>query len=86
MGRETFLLLIVRKGKIVHILTHLCRPLRSTFVVRETQSLGQQMLNATVGINGLTIILPSPALLTTLIEATLKKKPSIPFPLKLNGI
>ena len=34
-------------------LTHLCPPLRSTFAVRETQSLGQQMLNATVGINGL---------------------------------
>ena len=27
--------------------------MRSTFAVRETQSLGQQMLNATVGINGL---------------------------------
>ena len=36
-----------------HVLTHLCQPLRSTFAVRETQSLGQQMLNATVGINGL---------------------------------
>ena len=42
-------------------LTHLCRPVRSTFAVRETaslgimgQSLGQQMLNAPVGINGLT--------------------------------
>ena len=52
-------------------LTHLCRPVRSTFAVRETaslgimgapevpplyretQSLGQQMLNAPVGINGL---------------------------------
>ena len=37
------------------ILTHLCPPLRSTFAVRETQSLGQQMLNVTVGINGLMI-------------------------------
>ena len=35
------------------ILTHFCPPLRSTFAVREKQSLGQQMLNATVGINGL---------------------------------
>ena len=35
-------------------LSHLCRPVRSTFAVRETQSLGQQMLNAPVGINGLT--------------------------------
>ena len=35
------------------ILTHLCRWVRSTFAVRETQSLGQQMLNAPVGINGL---------------------------------
>ena len=34
-------------------LTHLCPPLGSTFAVRETASLGQQMLNATVGINGL---------------------------------
>ena len=34
-------------------LTHLCPPLRSTFAVRETASLGQQMLSATVGINGL---------------------------------
>ena len=52
-------------------LTHLCRPVRSTFAVRETaalgimgapevpplcretQSLGQQMLNAPVGINEL---------------------------------
>ena len=34
-------------------LTHSCLPLRSTFAVRETASLGQQMLNATVGINGL---------------------------------
>ena len=34
-------------------LTHLCRPVRSTFAVRETASLGQQMLNAPVGINGL---------------------------------
>ena len=37
-------------------LTHLCRPVRSTFAVRETASLGQQMLNAPVGINGLIII------------------------------
>ena len=54
-------------------ITHLCPPLRSTFAVRETaslgimgeprvpplcretQSLGQQMLNATVGINGLSV-------------------------------
>ena len=35
------------------LLTHLCRPVRSTFAVRETASLGQQMLNAPVGINGL---------------------------------
>ena len=34
-------------------LTHLCRPVRSTFAVRKTASLGQQMLNAPVGINGL---------------------------------
>ena len=34
-------------------LTHLYPPLRSTFAVRETASLGQQMLNATVGTNGL---------------------------------
>ena len=34
-------------------LTHLCPPLRSTFAVREMASLGQQMLNATVGKNGL---------------------------------
>ena len=34
-------------------LNYLCPPLRSTFAVRETASLGQQMLNATVGINGL---------------------------------
>ena len=33
-------------------LTHLCRHVRSTFAVRETQSLGQKMLNAPVGING----------------------------------
>ena len=54
-------------------ITHLCRPVRSTFAVRdtaslgirgapevsplcrETQSLGQQMLNARVGINGICI-------------------------------
>ena len=30
------------------LLTHFCPPLRSTFSVRETASLGQQMLNATV--------------------------------------
>ena len=35
-------------------LVHLCRQVRSTFAVRETQSLGQQMLNAPVDINGLT--------------------------------
>jgi len=35
------------------ILTHLCRPVRSTCAVRETASLGQQILNAPVGINGL---------------------------------
>ena len=29
--------------------------MHSTFAVRETQSLGQQMLNAPVGINGLTM-------------------------------
>ena len=29
------------------------QPVRSTFAVRATQSLGQQMLNAPVGINGL---------------------------------
>ena len=58
-------------------LTHLCRPVRSTFAVRETaslgimgapeipslcremQSLGQQMLNAPVGINGLIDSSPS---------------------------
>ena len=34
-------------------LTHLCPPLLSTFAVRETASLGQQMLNAPLGINGL---------------------------------
>ena len=33
-------------------LNGLCRTVRSTFAVRETQSLGQQMLNGTVGING----------------------------------
>ena len=38
----------------VCMLTHLCRPVRSTFAARETQSLWQQMLNAPVGINGLT--------------------------------
>ena len=37
------------------VLTHLCPPLRSTMAVRETQSLGQQMLNATVGKNGLSV-------------------------------
>ena len=34
-------------------LSHLCRPLRSTFAVREIASFGQQMFNAPVGINGL---------------------------------
>ena len=38
-------------------LTHLCPELRSTFAVRETASLGQQMLNATVGKNGLNRVL-----------------------------
>ena len=31
---------------------YLCPPFRSTFAVRQTASLGQQMLNETVGING----------------------------------
>ena len=38
---------------IYFFLTHLCRTVRSTFAVRETASLGQQMLTAPVGINGL---------------------------------
>ena len=43
-------------------LTHFCPPLRFrnqvlTFAVRETASLGQQMFNATVGINGLNKLL-----------------------------
>ena len=60
-----------RMSHTIYYLTHLCRPVRSTFAVRETaslgimgeprvpqlcretQSLGQQMLNAPVGINGL---------------------------------
>ena len=41
-------------------LTHLCPPLRSTFAVRETQSLRQQMLSATVGINELIRRYPEP--------------------------
>ena len=49
----------VDHATVVHELTHLCPPLCSTFAVRETASLGQQMLNATVDINGL-IEPPSP--------------------------
>ena len=47
-------ILIFYEPTLSNILTHLCRTVRSTFAVRETQSLGQQMLNAPFGINGLT--------------------------------
>ena len=52
-------------------LTHFCPPLRPTFAVRETQSLGQQMLDATVGINGLnTVGLSLLGSLCSFLEAT----------------
>ena len=63
-----------KKNTVIILLTHLYRPVRSTFAVQETaslgimgapevpplcrgtQSLGKQMLNTPVGINGLNVV------------------------------
>jgi len=59
--RSTFAILTFLQHSILTLFQHFREtqspgPLRSTFAVRETQSLGQQMLTATVGINRLSLI------------------------------